>query len=211
MDHIETEHPLHSTENGRTRSQRNSSSEIPQSSFQLQHQSPQMGSRGGSVSSVYRDGPGNAGGSGNDGGAGGADGSGPAQTPTQDISSAMVEASQEIRQLREQQTQEAMTDRVKRLSKTSDNSADKDRFVRSMSPYQPMADGDMGSSSSSSSSASSSLPGQYEELVRQIALRVSQKLREAQERGDVTADYHSMLAQEIAESQLAGILPGSPA
>ncbi|KAF9362143.1 hypothetical protein BGX26_000031 [Mortierella sp. AD094] len=228
MDEIESEHPLHSSSQGRVNSQRCQ----PQSSFHLQQQAPLMGSRGGSINTVFRDGhligPGNAGGSNNDGGAGGSEGDAPRQTPTQDISSAMVEASQEIRQLREQQTQEAMTDRVKRLSKTSDSSADKDRFVRSMDFYQPMShDGagmgmGMGSNAMemdidsernvpAPARASSGSPSPHDEIVRQIAHRVSQKLREAQERGNFTASYHSLLAQEIAKGQLAGVLPNSSA
>ncbi|KAI1318705.1 hypothetical protein EDD11_005998 [Mortierella claussenii] len=104
-------------------------------------QVPEMSSRAGSVHRNSRDGqPG-----GPSGGAGGgntpSDGSNPndgsnsnetRQTPVQNISSAMLEANQEIRQLREQQTQEAMTDRVKRLSKSPDAASDKDRFARSM-------------------------------------------------------------------------------
>ncbi|KAF9397767.1 hypothetical protein BGX21_008529 [Mortierella sp. AD011] len=228
MDEIESEHPLHSTSNGRVNSQRSPS----QSSFHLQQQAPLMSSRGGSINLVSRDGPSNAGGASNDGGAGGSDGDAPRQTPTQDISSAMVEASQEIRQLREQQTQEAMTDRVKRLSKTSDSSPDKDRFVRSMDFCQPISrDGTsmgMGMSTGMGSSAvemdidsernvpvpvraSSGSPSPHDDIVRQIAHRVSQKLREAQESGNSTASYHTLLAQEIAKGQIAGVLPSSPA
>ncbi|KAF9113956.1 hypothetical protein BGX27_000419 [Mortierella sp. AM989] len=232
MDDIEGEHPLHSTIDGRVSSQR-CQSPLHQS-FNLQQQAsistPMMGGRRGSITNIFRDGPGNTGGSSNDGGAGGSGGDAPRQTPTQDISSAMVEASQEIRQLREQQTQEAMTDRVKQLSKTSDNIADKDRFVRSMDFYQPM-NGDgagmgmgMGSSmmmepernvpapamAPPSPESSSPTPGLHDDIVRQIAQRVSQKLREAVQRGDSATNYHSLLAEEIAKGQLSGVLPISP-
>ncbi|KAG0035543.1 Tether containing UBX domain for GLUT4 [Podila clonocystis] len=59
---------------------------------------------------------------------GNTDGDTPRQTPAQDMNSAMIEASQEIRQLREQEAQAALTDRVKRLSKTGESS-DKDRLI----------------------------------------------------------------------------------
>ncbi|KAF9432797.1 hypothetical protein BGZ76_010312 [Entomortierella beljakovae] len=198
---------------------------------------PMMGGRTGSVDNMFRDGhlvgPGNTGGSSGDGNGDGNDGGAPRQTPTQDISSAMVETNQEIRQLREQLEQQAMTDRVKRLSKTSDSAADKDRFVRSMDYTHPMDDSagmgmGMGMGSSSSSilnnnittspgsespkftSTAATSPGQ-EEIVRQIAQRVSQKLKEAAQRGDTTASYQALLAEEIVKEQLAGVLPVSPA
>jgi len=49
-----------------------------------------------------------------------------------------------------------------------------------------------------------------QEVVRQIAHRVSQQLREAQLRGEPTLDYHTLIAQEIVKEQKAGILPVSP-
>ncbi|KAG0359520.1 Tether containing UBX domain for GLUT4 [Gamsiella multidivaricata] len=204
---------------------------------------PSIGGRRGSVQNEYRDGHhgGPSGGANNDGngagaGAGAGGGEEPRQTPSQDISSAMVEATHEIRQLREQQTQEAMTDRVKRLSKSSESNADKDRFVRSMSFYQPMAPmpgqgvggvEDTGMASIPLSRLSTTSPSQLQSepqvvpdsvnsrdrdnLVLQIAQRVSMQLREAQQRGDSVADYHSLIAQEIVKEQKAGVLPISPA
>ncbi|KAF9978182.1 hypothetical protein BGZ75_010123 [Mortierella antarctica] len=165
---------------------------------------------------------------------GGSDGGSPRQTPSQDINSAMVEATQEIRQLREQQTQEALTDRVKRLSKSADgSSSDKDRFVRSMTlcdepaeilissrqyttinkmPPPPRA----ASPLSTTVSTQTSMPQQQQhiprdDLVRQIAHRVSQQLKLAQSRGDSGLNYHSLIAQEIVKEQRAGSLPISPA
>ncbi|KAF9301137.1 hypothetical protein BGZ91_009642, partial [Linnemannia elongata] len=58
------------------------------------------------------------------------------QTPAQDMTSNMIEINQGIRRHQEQQTQAALTDRVKRLSKASDSS-DRDRFVRSLPPGSP--------------------------------------------------------------------------
>lgn len=110
------------------------------------------------------------------------------QTPTQDISAAMIEANQEIRQRLEQQTQEALTDRVRCLSKNSDSSSDKDRFLRSMHGTSP------------------SKKNQQDDIVRQIALRVSRMLKEAEERGEAALDYQTLIAQEIAKEQQAGML-----
>ncbi|KAF9966220.1 Tether containing UBX domain for GLUT4 [Mortierella alpina] len=158
------------------------------------------------------------------------DGGSPSQTPTQDINSAMVEATQEIRQLREQQTQEALTDRVKRLSKSADgSSSDKDRFVRSMTlcdePEEILMASPQHSTThktpplprtaspiSTTVSTQTSMPQQQQplpqdDLVRQIAQRVSQQLKLAQLRGDSGLNYHSLIAQEIVKEQRAGSLP----
>ncbi|CAO3565719.1 unnamed protein product [Mortierella alpina] len=163
------------------------------------------------------------------------DGGSPSQTPTQDINSAMVEATQEIRQLREQQTQEALTDRVKRLSKSADgSSSDKDRFVRSMTLYEEpdeilVASPRLGTTHktpplprtasplSNTVSTQTSMPQQQQQqqqqqlpqddLVRLIAQRVSQQLKLAQLRGDSGLNYHSLIAQEIVKEQRAGSLP----
>lgn len=121
-------------------------------------------------------------------GGNGSDGESNRQTPTQDISAAMIEANQEIRQRLEQQTQEALTDRVRCLSENSDSSSDKDRFLRSMH----------GSPTSKKS--------QQNDIVRQIALRVSRMLKEAEERGEAALDYQTLIAQEIAKEQQAGML-----
>jgi hypothetical protein len=110
------------------------------------------------------------------------------QTPTQDISAAMIEANQEIRQRLEQQTQEALTDRVRCLSKNSDSSSDKDRFLRSMHGTSP------------------NKKSQQDDIVRQIALRVSRMLKEAEERGEAALDYQTLIAQEIAKEQQTGML-----
>ncbi|KAF9292254.1 Tether containing UBX domain for GLUT4 [Mortierella alpina] len=163
---------------------------------------------------------------------GGSEGGSPGQTPAQDINSAMVEATQEIRQLREQQTQEALTDRVKRLSKSTDgSSSDKDRFVRSMTLYdepeeslrtsqQRATTNKMPPLPRNSSPASTTVSNQTsmqqqpiprDDLVRQIAHRVSQQLKLAQLRGDSGLNYHSLIAQEIVKEQRAGSLPISPA
>ncbi|KAG0089969.1 Tether containing UBX domain for GLUT4 [Podila epicladia] len=176
---------------------------------------------------------------------GNSDGDTPRQTPAQDMNSAMIEASQEIRQLREQEAQAALTDRVKRLSKTGESS-DKDRFSRSLQFAEPPVTA-IGSSStagpSSSTIASTGISAPFteeptmdmeadsdisadvnphplpqrsasvpspQEVVRQIAHRVSQQLREAQLRGEPTLDYHTLIAQEIVKEQKAGILPVSP-
>lgn len=165
----------------------------------------------------------------------GSNGDSPRQTPTQDINAAMVEANQEIRQLREQQTQEALTDRVKRLSRPADgSSSDKDRFVRSMtlceepeetllSCQQRAAIAKMPPLPSiappvpTSVSTQTSMQQQQQQhipqddLVRQIAQRVSQQLKLAQLRGDSGLNYHSLIAQEIVKEQRAGSLPISPA
>ena len=146
----------------------------------------------------------------------------------------MVEATQEIRQLREQQTQEALTDRVKRLSKSADgSSSDKDRFVRSMTLYEEPDEilvpsrglaathkaptlPRTASPLSNTVSTQMSMPQQpqpqqqqlpQDDLVRQIAQRVSQQLKLAQLRGDSGLNYHSLIAQEIVKEQRAGSLP----
>ena len=203
---------------------------LEESAFQV----PSMTGRAGAMDPSSRDGhlvgPGNGSGS----NSGNGDNDGQRQTPTQDINSAMVEANQEIRQLREQQTQEALTDRVKRLSKSSDGTSEKDRFVRSMPlPFIPEPGEDTMMSESSSKESAISMPTMsnvttptvattatnssittppqsHNDLVRQIAHRVSQQLREAQERGDRTLDYQSLIAKEIVRGQRAGVLPISP-
>ncbi|KAF8945168.1 hypothetical protein BGZ47_003165 [Haplosporangium gracile] len=121
-------------------------------------------------------------------GGNGSDGEPNRQTPTQDISAAMIEANQEIRQRLEQQTQEALTDRVRCLSKNSDSPSDKDRFLRSMH------------------GSSLGKKDQQDDIIRQIALRVSRMLKEAEERGENTLDYQTLIAQEIAKEQQAGTL-----
>jgi hypothetical protein len=139
------------------------------------------------------------------------------QTPTQDMTSNMVEINQGIRRHQEQQTQAALTDRVKRLSKLSDSS-DRDRFVRSLPPGSPDSQQfteepegmDIDPSQPRSESPSSSLPNHEQEVVRQIAHRVSLQLRDAQKRGDSTMDYHNLIAQEIEKEQKAGVLPATP-
>ncbi|KAI1312241.1 Tether containing UBX domain for GLUT4 [Mortierella claussenii] len=134
------------------------------------------------------------------------------QTPVQDMNTAMIEASQEIRQLREQQTQAALTDRVKRLSKASDSS-DRERFVRSLPPgaytEEPISELDSESTQTRSESPTSMLPSQ-QDVVRQIAHRVSMQLKEAQQRGDSTMDYQTLIAQEVEKEQRAGVLPSTP-
>ncbi|GJJ68290.1 hypothetical protein EMPS_00636 [Entomortierella parvispora] len=193
---------------------------------------PGMTGRAGSMDPNSRDGhlvgPGNGSNSSN---SGNGENDGQRQTPAQDISSAMVEANQEIRQLREQQTQEALTDRVKRLSKSSDGTSDKDRFVRSMPlPFIPEPEEDAMMASSSTKESAGSMPTtsnvttptlattatsssittppqSQNDLVRQIAHRVSQQLKEAQERGEPTLNYHSLIAKEIVRGQRAGVLP----
>lgn len=135
-------------------------------------------------------------------------------TPTQDMNALMVQANQEIRQLREEQTQAAMTDRVKKLSKASD-SDDRERFVRSLPPSAGFSEEpsstemEIDTQHPRSESPSSTLPDQ-QELVRQIAHRVSQQLRDAGKRGDGGMDYHALIAQEIEKEQLAGSLPSTP-
>ncbi|KAF9934394.1 Myosin-3 [Linnemannia zychae] len=132
------------------------------------------------------------------------------QSPAQDITSNMVELNQSIRRHQEQQTQAALTDRVKRLSKASDSS-DRDRFVRSLPPgfavQEEFTDEPEGMDIDSTSS---SLPNHEQEVVRQIAHRVSLQLRDAQKRGDSTMDYHSLIAMEIEKEQKAGVLPPTP-
>ncbi|KAF9582032.1 Tether containing UBX domain for GLUT4 [Lunasporangiospora selenospora] len=134
-------------------------------------------------------------------------------TPVQDMNTAMIEANQEIRQLREQETQAALTDRVKRLSKASDSS-DRERFVRSLPPgaftEEPVSEMDVDTPQPRSESPNAALPSQ-QDLVRQIAHRVSQQLRNAQKRGDSTMDYYALIAQEVEKEQKAGALPPSPA
>ncbi|KAF9406454.1 Tether containing UBX domain for GLUT4 [Podila epigama] len=139
------------------------------------------------------------------------------QTPAQDMSSSMIEANQEIRQLQEQQTQAAMTDRVKRLSKASESS-DRDRFVRSLPPgaggvlSEEPSEMEVDQSMPRSESPTSSLPDPQQEVVRQIAHKISQQLRAAQKSGDGSSlDYHTLIAQEIERQQHAGVLPKSPA
>ena len=140
------------------------------------------------------------------------------QTPAQDMTSNMIEINQGIRRHQEQQTQAALTDRVKRLSKASDSS-DRDRFVRSLPPGSPTTEAfteepegfmDVDTPQPRSESPNSSLPNHEQEVVRQIAHRVSQQLRDAQKRGDSTMDYHSLIAQEIEKEQKAGVLPTTP-
>ncbi|KAK3845415.1 MAG: hypothetical protein J3R72DRAFT_29402 [Linnemannia gamsii] len=139
------------------------------------------------------------------------------QTPTQDMTINMVEMNQGVRRRQEQETQAALTDRVKRLSKASDSS-DRDRFVRSLPPgsagsqeFTEEPEGmDVDPPQPRSESPSSSLPSHEQEVVRQIAHRVSQHLRDAQKRGDSTMDYHSLIAQEIEKEQKAGVLPITP-
>lgn len=140
------------------------------------------------------------------------------QTPAQDMTSNMIEINQGIRRHQEQQTQAALTDRVKRLSKASDSS-DRDRFVRSLPPGSPTPEAfteepegfmDVDIPQPRSESPNSSLPNHEQEVVRQIAHRVSQQLRDAQKRGDSTMDYHSLIAQEIEKEQKAGVLPITP-
>ncbi|KAF9954656.1 Tether containing UBX domain for GLUT4 [Mortierella alpina] len=134
------------------------------------------------------------------------------QTPVQDMNSAMIEANQEIRQLREQQTQAALTDRVKRLSKASDSS-DRERFVRSLPPgaftEEPDSEMDLDSSHTPRSESPFAGAASQDDVVRQIAHRVSQQLRQVQQRGG-SMDYHSLIAQEIEKEQRAGVLPSTP-
>ncbi|KAG0236926.1 Tether containing UBX domain for GLUT4 [Actinomortierella wolfii] len=144
------------------------------------------------------------------------------------INTAMIEANHEIRQLREQQAQAVITDRVKRLARAQDGT-DRDRFSRSISyadfteepaeleesqqvvasptvetaPHAPLR------AFPRSESPVSSVQSQ-EELVRQIARRVSQQLRSATARGDSTLDRYSLIAQEIEKEQRSGTLPISP-
>ncbi|KAF9918806.1 hypothetical protein FBU30_011272 [Linnemannia zychae] len=147
---------------------------------------PSLTARTGFVASVCRDGHLPSGGNGGNG----SDNESNRQTPAQDISAAMIEANQEIRQRLEQQTQEALTDRVRCLSKSSDSSSDKDRFLRSMR-----------------SDSSPSKKSQQDEIVRQIALRVSRMIKEAEERGETALDYQTLIAEEIAKEQQEGTLP----
>ncbi|KAF9175270.1 Tether containing UBX domain for GLUT4 [Mortierella sp. AD011] len=122
------------------------------------------------------------------------------QTPVQDMSAAMIEHSQEIRQRQEQQTQAAMSDRVKKLSRASDDS-DRERFVRSLPP---------GSYGEVTEEPSNMMDVDSKELVLQIAQLVSQKLKSAQQRGDSTVDYQTLIAEEIEKKQRAGVLPSTP-
>ncbi|KAG0291648.1 Tether containing UBX domain for GLUT4 [Linnemannia gamsii] len=140
------------------------------------------------------------------------------QTPAQDMTSNMIEINQGIRRHQEQQTQAALTDRVKRLSKASDSS-DRDRFVRSLPPGSPTPEAfteepegfmDVDIPQPRSESPNSSLPNHEQEVVRQIAHRISQQLRDAQKHGNSTVDYHSLIAQEIEKEQKAGVLPTTP-
>jgi hypothetical protein len=131
------------------------------------------------------------------------------QSPLQDVSAAMIEASQEIRQLREQQTQAALTDRVKRLSKSSDRS-DRERFERGLLrgtlTEEPISEIDMDSPQPQPDPPSTSVPNQ-QDVVRQIAHRVSMQWKEAQQRGDSITDYYALIAEEIKKEQRAGSLP----
>ncbi|KAF9345345.1 hypothetical protein BGX34_004842, partial [Mortierella sp. NVP85] len=156
-------------------------------------------------------------------------------TAVQDISSAMIEANQEIRQLREQQTQEAMTDRVKRISKSNDGN-DRERFLRgipedeiplTIPPFVPLPTPEVSVATFSAEpftwesqdvqpkpTVSAFVPAParpQEDFVQMIAHRVSQQMRDAQQRGESTADYHSLIAREIAKGQQAGMLPISQA
>ncbi|KAF8918501.1 hypothetical protein BGZ58_004847, partial [Dissophora ornata] len=202
--------------------------------FQLQ--TPVISGRSGTIGTQFREGhlggPGNGAGPGNEnnGGPGGVPG--PGQNPTQDINSAMVETTQEIRQL------QAMTDRVKRLSKSADgSSSDKDRFVRGMDyippvlsqtsrnrtfnipvettaasqiSYAPLEQQAQAQGSAMAVTATA-ISNPRDVLVRQIAHRVSQQLREAQQRGDSDTNYQALIAKEIVKEQKAGALPISPA
>ncbi|KAG0271835.1 Tether containing UBX domain for GLUT4 [Linnemannia exigua] len=115
------------------------------------------------------------------------------QTPTQDMTISMVETQQGVRRRQEQETQAALTDRVKRLSKASDSS-DRDRFVRSLPPgsagsqeFTEEPEGmDVDPPQPRSESPNSSLPSHEQEVVRQIAHR------------------------EIEKEQKAGVLPTTP-
>ncbi|KAF9942085.1 Tether containing UBX domain for GLUT4 [Mortierella alpina] len=170
-----------------------------------QEPSPEMTSRGGSIENADRRGhlvapsP-------------GASADIQRQTPVQDMNSAMIEANQEIRQLREQQTQAALTDRVKRLSKASDSS-DRERFVRSLPPgaftEEPDSEMDFDPSHTPRSESPFAATASQDDVVRQIAHRVSQQLRQVQQRGG-SMDYHSLIAQEIEKEQRAGVLPSTP-
>ncbi|KAF9208159.1 Plant UBX domain-containing protein 1, partial [Haplosporangium sp. Z 27] len=122
-------------------------------------------------------------------------------SPVQEFSADMLDNSQEIRQLQEQRIQAAMTDRVKKLSKASDDS-DRERFVRSL---PPSAQGELTEEPDSMMDIDS-----QQEIVRQIAHRVSIYLKNAQQRGDSTVDYQTLIAQEIEKEQRAGVLPSTP-
>lgn len=182
-----------------------SSSNVVIKADDTQEPSPDMTSRGGNIENVDRRGhlvapsP-------------GASADIQRQTPVQDMNSAMIEANQEIRQLREQQTQAALTDRVKRLSKASDSS-DRERFVRSLPPGaftdEPDSEMDLDSSHTPRSESPFAATASQDDVVRQIAHRVSQQLRQVQQRGG-SMDYHSLIAQEIEKEQRAGVLPTTP-
>ncbi|KAK3811233.1 MAG: hypothetical protein J3Q66DRAFT_391078 [Benniella sp.] len=156
-------------------------------------------------------------------------------TAVQDLSTAMIEANQEIRQLHEQQTQEAMTDRVKRISKSNDGT-DRERFLRGIPeneipliipPFVPLPTPEVSVSTFTAESLamasqevqpSPAVPAfvpsparPHDDFVQMIAHRVSQQMRDAQQRGESTADYHSLIAREIAKGQQAGVLPISQA
>ncbi|KAF9166049.1 hypothetical protein DFQ26_008803 [Actinomortierella ambigua] len=146
---------------------------------------------------------------------------GPIQGPSaeESMNTAMIEANHEIRQLREQQAQAVITDRVKRLARAQDGS-DRDRFVRSIpaadftdeptefeEPVTPVA---VAAGVPVAVNASVSAVQSQEELVRQIARRVSQQMRSASARGDSTLDRYSLIAQEIEKEQRSGTLPISP-
>ncbi|KAG0217106.1 hypothetical protein BGX33_011443 [Mortierella sp. NVP41] len=158
---------------------------------------PSLTARAGTGALTCRDGPlpSNAGSGGN-----GSDGDSNRQTPAQNINAAMIEANQEIRQRLEQQTQEALTDRVRCLSKNSDSSSDKDRFLRSM-----QIDGY--NNNNNNNQGTKKNQQQLNDIVRQIALRVSRMLKEAEDRGEAPLDYQTLIAQEIAKEQQTGLNP----
>lgn len=124
------------------------------------------------------------------------------QSPMQDLNVEMIETTQGIRHRQEQEAQAALTERVKRLSKSSDRS-DMDRFVRSIPLTEEPA------SELDAESLSTNVPIE-QDVIHQIAKRVSMQLKEAKQRGDSTADYHNLhnlIAQEVAKEQRAGSLP----
>ncbi|KAG0246938.1 Tether containing UBX domain for GLUT4 [Mortierella sp. GBA43] len=128
------------------------------------------------------------------------------QSPLQEMNAAIIEAHQEVRQLREQQTQAALTDRVKYLSSKVSDRSDRERFVRSVPPgtftEEPISEIDDSQPPPSSQNK--------EDLVRQIAHRVSMQMKKAQERGTSITDYRSLIEMEIEKEQIAGSLPGTP-
>ncbi|KAF9972982.1 hypothetical protein BGZ73_003832 [Actinomortierella ambigua] len=144
-----------------------------------------------------------------------ADGSIQRPSAEESMNTAMIEANHEIRQLREQQAQAVITDRVKRLARAQEGS-DRDLFVRSI-PTADFTDEPTEfeeavpvPTAATAVNASISAVQSQEELVRQIARRVSQQLRSASARGDSTLDRYSLIAQEIEKEQRSGTLPISP-